>query len=333
MPGRIAYLARGNGFGHAARALPVIDALDPSVEVRLASAGTGVEYLRMRGRPHDDLGIADEDDHGREATEGIQAYLASIPDLSLVVCDELFRVPVLCDLLNVPCVFVSCFLGADEGQDPRQDVMLVGARRIVVPDWASLHTVPAFLDQVEFVGPIVAPISLSRAEARARLGIAADTFVGVVALGGLTENRRTHQRELLAAAIALWTASAPADSPLVVLCDAAELGVTTDDARVSCVSHAASPDPDAYLRAADVVFPSAGSTMLKLARSNVPAVVLREPDWPVGRQHVRYVANRSSVRIGWEGDAWQQVVAVSESSGELTWGEPCDVAKLIAEEL
>ncbi len=331
---RIAYLARGNGFGHAARALPVIDALtelDPTVEVRLASAGTGAEYLRMRGRAHDDLGIADEDDHGQEATERLHAYLASQSDLSLVVCDELFRVPVLCDLLGVPCVFVTCFLGMDPGQDPRQDVMLVGARRIVIPDWPELHAVPPFLDQVEFLGPIVQPIATARAAAREALGIG-ESFVGTVSLGGLTTERRTYQQSLLRAALSLWQRDAPPDSTIYVLCDESELGIDATDPRVRWVGYEATQDPDLYLRAADVVFPSPGSTMLKIARSRIPAVVLREPDWPIGRQHVAYVTGRSSVRVG---DTWATVqAAVTEPTEDsLTWGDTGDLAKLILAEL
>ncbi|MBM7784160.1 hypothetical protein [Tenggerimyces flavus] len=341
MPGRIAYLARGNGFGHAARALPVIDALnrlDPAVEVRLASAGTGAEYLRMRGRGHDDLGFPDEDDHDQDATAKLHAYLASMPELDLVVCDELLRVPALCDLIGVPCVFVSCFLGTDPGQDPRQDIMLMGARRIVIPDWPELHSVPPFLDQVEFLGPIVQPIAMSRAAARQELGIG-DSFVGAVSLGGLTANRLTYQRELLRTALALWEQNAPSDGALYVLCGsavaAAELGIRSDDARVRWIGYESSQDPDLYLRSADVVFPSPGSAMLKVARSGIPAVVLREPNWPVGRQHVQHLAGRSSVHVGWNGDAWTTVTdaGVAPTSEGLWWGEPSDLAKVILAEL
>lgn len=82
-------LIRGHGFGHAARSFRYLEHLREQVTVEVASAGTGSDFLTMKGVKHHRFSYHDTDDMSRDATSEVIAYLEEVrPDF--VVADEIF---------------------------------------------------------------------------------------------------------------------------------------------------------------------------------------------------------------------------------------------------
>ncbi|GAA1331990.1 hypothetical protein [Saccharothrix algeriensis] len=349
MAKEVVYLCRGHGFGHAARALPVLSALRarrPDVRVRVASGTTGLSYLRANGQPCDDLAWTDRLDHSAPVVREVHRYLGrSGDDLALVVSDELAYVPMLCRRMGLPSLFLTCRLGSEKGS-PRLDHALgrVG-REIVIPDWAFAHRVPDFLaDLVTFTGPIAPIIPFDRSRARALVGADPEEYLAVVSWGAPHPAKARLQRKMAASVLDLWRRDRPAGGRLVVLADegetAARLGVDTRVPGVEWPGFRA--DAPAFHRAADVVFASGGSTALELARNRVPTVAFCSSGGSVVPRRLRALERCGLLALS-EGlrpdgvDRLSGLVERATARGaphrgcELRWGDPEQVVDMIVD--
>jgi hypothetical protein len=101
----IVLLARGHGYGHAARDLQIIRGLRqlrPNAEVVLASSASGVEYFRFQGIPCHDLGIEDRRDLGEQAVRRVWGFLQTLRDPDLVIADEWYGLSLLAPVFRLP---------------------------------------------------------------------------------------------------------------------------------------------------------------------------------------------------------------------------------------
>lgn len=272
----ILFLSRGHGFGHAARDLRIIRALEerPGVSVRVMATGSAVAYYKMRGVECIPVDVAD-DDIGEGAAKTLWSALAAVPRPDLVVSDEvMYALPFARTVWHRPCVMLVCALWADYGM-PDGDRFYDAADEVLILDFPR----PACggfgtSAPVDFLGPVVAPFPASRAEARERLGIGEHEFVGVLGLGGM--NTRPESRRMASAAVGSWSAHAPADSRLLVLADRPD---PPDDGAATVHWPGVTNEPETYYRAADVVFGDAmGSAICDLAWNRVPTVALLDAE-------------------------------------------------------
>jgi hypothetical protein len=269
----IVFIARGHGFGHAARDLRLVEAIRrarPDVDLVLASAGSGLEYFRRRSVPCADLGIDDDQDMSPAAGQAVWDFLTTVDAPDLVLVDEVvWALPICRQVLRVPCVLVTDWFYAEIGQ-PGHDHTLNQATEIVVVDFPQAHpdhadiTVP-----LRFTGPLVDRFPANRDEVRRELGVADDTFAAVVTLGGMPE--RPEARGIAELAVRSWAAKARAEDRLFVLAEEPPAAGTATWTGVTSV-------PDKYFRAADVVVvEAAGFTVCELARNAIPVVAVMVP--------------------------------------------------------
>lgn len=268
----IVFLSRGHGFGHAARDLRIINALNatPDVHVDVMSAGTGVTYYRSRGVECVDLGITDENDISRDASWAIWRRLAKTPSpWNLIVTDVLVPVlPFAHHVLQTPVVVLTDWLFADFGQ-PKNDRVFDTAAEIIMLDFPESHPMPpATTAPVHHAGPVVAGFPIGRADARTMLGIAADAFVAVVSVGG--RPGRPEARRMISLARRAWQG---VDGSLFILASPQEQAAGAD----GTVWVGLTAQADLYHAAADVVMvDEMGFTACELVYNRVPVVALSD---------------------------------------------------------
>ncbi|MEU9505938.1 hypothetical protein AB0D32_06625 [Micromonospora sp. NPDC048170] len=275
---RVVVLTRGHGYGHAARDLQIVETIRrtrPDVQLDLASSGTGLRYYRSRNVSCSDLDIPDERDTSEAAGRAVHRYLTTLPRPDLVVTDEvMWALPVCRRLLDVPAVLITDWFYGELGL-PHLDRTLNEATAIVVPDFAAAHPGTAEITvPLHFTGPLVRRFDVDRATARAELGLPADAFVAVVALGGMTD--RPDTRAMLAATLGAWQRHAGADDHLLVLAD--ELPDLAAPRPANLRWAGLTARPEIPFSAADVVVADgAGFTVCELVRNGVPALAMRCP--------------------------------------------------------
>ncbi|GAA0802240.1 hypothetical protein [Spirilliplanes yamanashiensis] len=327
---RVAFITRGHGFGHAARDLLVVEAMrraDPGLDLHLAASGTGAEYYRRRGVAFTDLGIPDERDTGEAAGRAVFAHLTGLPRPDLVVVDEvMWALPICRRVLRTPCVLLTDWFYGEIGL-PALDRTMNQATEIVVTDFPDAHPLPPDITvPVTFSGPIVAPLDLPRADARAALGLDAAAFTGVLTLGGMPD--RPDARAIADLVAAAWRAHAAPGDRLVVLADG------DGDDRVTYAG--VSDEPERWFRAADVVLAdAAGFTVCELTRHGVPTVAVRTGRLSAGVHARLGVLERAGLVSTLDaGDSpaalWAGVTAAVRAeppaAGALAWGDADAVA-------
>ncbi|WP_020576522.1 hypothetical protein [Actinopolymorpha alba] len=338
----IIYLCRGHGYGHASRArliLPALQALAGGPHrVELASAGAGVDYLRMYGITCVDLGIADTEDHSVRAGERIFDYLRGGDKPAVVFSDDLFFVPRMCAGLGIPCVLMMCSFYLTQGK-PQVGVFLGSADHIVLPDWPEVEPIPSRLShKVTAIGPIVPDITVDRQSARAALGIPESAFVATLALGRMYSVKSGILRQAASVVVQAWS-RAPAGSRLLLLFDEREaeqtLGAVPQGPGISLVGR--SNQASTYYRASDVVFSVGGSTTNELVKNAIPtvAVCAKQSD---ERRRVEFLSHHAAVTVA-DGDEaaeelWALVHAAIERgtnpAQDLRWGSPAEIAGFLA---
>jgi hypothetical protein len=342
---RICYLIRGHGYGHAARDLRIIEAiraLSPGVELDIASAGTGVEYLTARGIECTDLQIADDQDLEMSSTWKIWRHLHRTPAPDLVISDELFpAVPFCQNVLEVPCVLMTDLFYQDFGQ-PQHDRLLDGAQEIIVVDFPGSHpqqirtTAP-----VRHVGPVVTEFGPGRRQPGQQAGHQHRTqpLVATASFGGKPE--RPEAQAMLRSTLSAWRRYAAAEDRLRVLVPSEAVDASLSepaDERIEWVGITSTPDR--YYCASDVVITDGlGFTNCELAYNGIPAVAFLFSDaaarFPKSfTRRIRLLADAGAVCLLTDtedqDEVWSAITTAAVSApgnSELQWAMPADVAR------
>lgn len=341
---RIAYLSRGNGYGHAAKDHLIIRSLRKlsDADIVVASSGAGMDYYRMHGWEVTDLQVPDELDHCRASAGSILAFLHGRQPLDLVVADELFYTPEIAAMLNVPCIILTHWFFEEVGS-PSLDTMLNPAASIVILDFAAAHCRSSQLEAslpVHYTGALAEPFCMDRLSARSSLSIGADELITVVTVGAIIARKRCLVRKVLCGAIDAWRHAGAEAGRLVILADRSDhLPTGFDDRAVEWVG--VSREPETYLAAADQVITCATfTTMSTLVRNAVPTVAIVGHENPVDTLHASFFDEKNLlVAIGedfdpldlWDGLSRMRHVrqTLATSSELLSWGSPDDVAAII----
>lgn len=344
----IVFVARGNGFGHAARDLRIMRGLRdlcPGADISLASSGSGLEYFRARGVPCHDLGIADRNDLSEEAARSVWKFLQAVRDPDLVIADEVvWALPFCRRYFDCPRVLLTDWLYADNGL-PQNDPFLDAASEILMLDFAEAHPGPyATRAPITFTGPVVDIFPGDRSSARRHLGLGDDSRVAVVTAGGRTD--RQAGRQIFRLAADAWSAHAGPADILFVLGDP-EDGLTDMPRNVKRLP--ITPCPETYYQAADVVMTQAtGFTSFEVAANGIPVVAMLTSAAQRGLGQIRFrsrLALLESARLavtahlnGPSDLLWEAVAAALElprpnslPPAGVTWATGPDIAtRLVA---
>jgi hypothetical protein len=335
---RICYFIRGHGYGHAARDLRIIEAmraLAPGMDIDIASAGTGVEYLTARGIECTDLEIDDYQDLEMSSTWKIWRHLHRTPAPDLVISDELFpAVPFSKNVLEVPCVLMTDLFYQDFGQ-PQHDQLLDGAEEVIVVDFPGSHPQPIRTRApVRHVGPVVTKFGPGRRQHR--------TLVATASFGGRPDRPET--QAMLRCTLASWRRYAAAEDRLNVLVprDAVDGSLPGDaDQRIEWVGF--TPAPERFYCASDVVITDAlGFTNCELAYNGIPAVAFLVSEaaahFPKSfTRRIRLLADAGAVCLLEDEErtdaVWSAITTAASRAAtipdgtELQWANPADVAR------
>lgn len=338
----IAYICRGNGFGHAAHALPIIKELSatlPSGSVEVASAGCGYRYFSQHGHPCVDLGFLDHEDHSREAIAAVLEYLQSRRDqLELVVIDEFFFGPPLCRRLGLPNVFITHIFGHELGNG-RWDEFLTLADQIILLDFAPAHQIPKFLDRrVKVAGPVLSVPDGSRIEARKHTDLADNAFVAAATWGASNiADKRNAIVHMLDRVQEAWSSIADVDArpqPTLVLLGEPPSGYDLDVDRPDVVWRPFVDDAIMFYRSADVVFTLGGMSMLESIQCGTRALAFKGLPWEA--RGIDYLGEMRAVTVIDDRDGADIVRARmlgSDEAGEkpvLAFAEPAMLAAALA---
>lgn len=333
----IVYLSRGHGYGHAARDRAIVAALRarrPDSTVEIASYGTGLTFYRSHTDPCADLRIDDADDQGALAALAVTAFLRTRRHVHLVVTNEMFTTPAVCQALGLRSVLLTHWFFTELGV-PAMDVALGQADAVILLDFERAHHAPPQLrHRVAFTGAVAEPFRANRPAARRRLGISPGDHVTVLATGAAYPDKMAHMRVVLEKGLDAWrTRPAGGGGHLFVL---SSIPPTVDDPSVHWVSW--TDRPDLYYRAADVVLTNGTfGTMCALARNAVPTVAMVGGPNPVDRLHAEFFAAQGLLTLV-DADIspidLARTVAGARSDGDRTvlpWAAPADVARRLSD--
>jgi hypothetical protein len=350
---KIVVLSRGHGYGHAARDLPVLEAMRarrPNLEITVASSGTGLEYYRSRSVPCADLGIPDDDDQGREAARSVALFLFKLQEESgrpdLVVADEVFSAPKACKILHLDNLLLTHWFFSEVG-NPGDDLVLNDANGIVFLDFAAIHQVPAHIQApVHFTGPLAKQFSTSRDQARQQLGLAPDRLAVVATFGAFRPDKLPDIQTMLHTVLVAWRANARSTDRLFVLAEPGErLGITEVLPEESVEWVGVTKTPELYYAAADLVLTYATLTTLsELARNGVPTVSITGSINPIDNRHAMDFDSLGLIQTAdldvepdqlWSlGQVAMRRQAKGRSVEQTTeWADPASVAMLILSHL
>jgi hypothetical protein len=316
----IVLLARGHGYGHAARDLQIIRGLRqlrPDAEVIVASSGSGVEYFRSHSIPCHDLGIADRHDLSEEAARRVWGFLQTLGDPDLVIADEVvWALPFCRRYFGCPRVLLTDWLYADLGL-PQHDPFLDNASEILVLDFAEAHPGPYDTQApITFTGPVVAQFPGDRNTARKQLGLGTHSRTAVVSAGGVSD--RPDARQIFRHVANAWSTYANPADVLFVLGVGYELPGMPGNIRL--VPH--TPSPEVYYRAADAVVTDAtGLTCCEVVANGIPVVAMITSD---ALRFARLYGHRASLLESARG----AVTAPLDGPIELLWKALTDAMEL-----
>ena len=338
----VVFLTRGHGFGHAARDLRLIRALEdesPGIGVEVLAAGTAVRYYRERGVPCTDLGIPDEADISVKAGWAIWRHLArgaaagAARRWDLLVTDELVpAVPFAHHVLEIPAVVLTDWFFADFGR-PRLDRAFDLAAEVIVLDFAQSHPQPPHTAApVHYAGPLVAGFGTDRERARAALGRGPVGLTAVLSLGGMPDRPET--RRMTAAVFEAWHARAGRDDRLFVLADPGDL-LPDGDGRASppgVTWVGLSAEPERYHAAADAVIVDAmGFTACELVHNGGRVIGLLDEEaverFPASFRHrVRHMAAQGWITAQDPAAGPERIWELISGAGQTAPGRPMPVA-------
>jgi hypothetical protein len=342
---RISYLARGHGFGHAARDHRIINAirsLAPGIDITVASSGTGHQYFRSRGVECADMGFDDAVDQSPEASWKIWRQLYRSPAADLVVSDEVLpAIPFCAKVLEVPCVLITDWSFGDFGR-PEMDRILDDAAEVVMVDFPESHPEPLQTTvRVCHVGPLVddfVPAEPSIAGAPGSLTVVA-SFGGVPGRPGA--------RAMLARTLSAWKRHASPGDRLFVFVPRPP---SDDGGHAIPGVHwvGITAEPDRYYLAADVVLTDGlAFTACELIFNGIPTVsfvteqgaAANASSFSRRAEFLDRIGATRTVRDQDDPDTlWDAIVTAAAKRGSfrpeaMTWARPAETAALLLKHL
>ncbi|MEV2274259.1 hypothetical protein AB0I72_01620 [Nocardiopsis sp. NPDC049922] len=276
---RMLMLARGHGFGHAARDLRVIEAIRaerPDVDIEVLASGSAARYLEMYGEPFTDLGIGDHEDMSPAAGKRIWEVMGRLDPPDLVVADEVvWALPFCVREWRRRAILMTDWFFSEFGQ-PRSDAFLDYAGEILLLDFSVAHPGPfGTSTPIRRFGQVVADFDTDRGASRTSLGLDPDTPAAVLTVGGL--GNRLDNQLISDAVLTTWLEHAPPGHRLYVLGE--PFREVPDDRADDVVWAGFTPAPERYYTAADLVIANAyGTVTCDLVWNGVPVLGMTSPE-------------------------------------------------------
>ncbi|GAA1620350.1 hypothetical protein ACFQY4_24800 [Catellatospora bangladeshensis] len=275
---RVLFLARGHGFGHAARDLRIVRAmraLRPDVAVDVMASGSAAVYLELYGETFADMGIGDHEDMSPAAGRRVWELLDQREPYDLVVADEVVWSLVYCaKRWRRRAILLTDWFYSELGA-PESDPLLDEAGEILLLDFSAAHPGPfGVRTPIQALGPVVGEFGVDRAAARAALGVAAADTVAVLTVGGMT--KMADNAAIAELTVRTWLAHAPAGHRLFVL---AEPFCEVPAERAADVVWAGfTAEPETYYAGADLVVTNANGTVTcDLVWNRIPVLAMTHP--------------------------------------------------------
>ncbi|MEV4414103.1 hypothetical protein [Catellatospora sp. NPDC049609] len=277
-PPRVLLLARGHGFGHAARDLRIVKAmrrLRPDVEIEVMASGSAAVYLDLYGEAFADMGIGDHEDMSPAAGRRIWELLDRYDPFDLVIADEVVWALAFCATRwRRRAILLTDWFYSELGA-PESDPILDQAGEILLLDFSAAHPGPVgFTTPVQAFGPVVEDFGVGRDAARAGLGVAASDTVAVLTVGGMTA--MVDNTAIARLTVRTWLDHAPPGHRLFVL---AEPFCPVPAERAGDVVWAGfTAEPEKYYAAADLVVTNANGTVTSdLVWNRIPVLAMTHP--------------------------------------------------------
>ncbi len=275
---RVLFLARGHGFGHAARDLRIIRAmraLRPEVDIHVMASGSAAVYLRLYRETFADMGIDDHEDMTPAAGKRLWELLERYDPFDLVVADEVVWALVFCvKRWRRRAILLTDWFYSELGS-PESDPIMDQAGEILLLDFAAAHPGPfGFTTPVQAFGPVVGDFGVDRATARAQLEVADGETVAVLTVGGMTA--MADNAAIADLTVRTWLGHAPPGDRLFVL---AEQFCSVPAERAGDIVWAGfTAEPERYYAAADVVVTNANGTVTcDLVWNRIPVLAMTHP--------------------------------------------------------
>lgn len=268
---RILFLARGHGFGHAARDLRIIRAmreLRPDVDITVLASGSAATFLQLHGESFTDMGITDEQDMTPAAAQRVWRLMDELEPFDLTVSDEVvWALPYCARKWGRRAILLTDWFYGELG-NPAGDSFLDHAGEILLLDFSVAHPRPvATTAPITAMGPVVARFDVDRATARRELGVAPDAAMTVLTVGGMSS--MLDNQRIADATVAAHRKHS--DGHLYILADG------TDEAGITWTGY--TDRPELYYSAADVVVSNANGTVTcDLVWNRIPVVAMTHPD-------------------------------------------------------
>lgn len=275
---RVLFLARGHGFGHAARDLRIIRAmrcLRPDVDIHVMASGSAAVYLKLYGETFADMGIGDHEDMTPAAGKRIWELMDQHDPFDLVIADEVVWALAFCATRwRRRAILLTDWFYSELGA-PESDPILDQAGEILLLDFSAAHPGPVgFTTPVQAFGPVVAPFGADRATARAALGVAATDTVAVLTLGGMTT--MVDNTAIADLTVRTWLDHAPPGHRLYVLAE--PFCPVPADRAGDIVWAGFTAEPEKYYAAADLVVTNANGTVTcDLVWNRIPVLAMTHP--------------------------------------------------------
>lgn len=275
---RVLFLARGHGFGHAARDLRIIRAmraLRPDVEIRVMASGSAAVYLDLYGETCIDMGIGDHEDMTPAAGARVWELMGEHDPFDLVIADEVVWSLVFCvQRWRRRAILLTDWFYSELGA-PESDPILDQAGEILLLDFSVAHPGPFGVTRpIQALGPVVEDFRVGRAAARAELGAAASETVVVLTIGGMTA--MVDNAAIAELTVRTWLAHASPGHRLFVLAE--PLCPVPADRAADVVWAGFTAQPEKYYAAADLVVVNANGTVTcDLVWNRIPVLAMTHP--------------------------------------------------------
>lgn len=258
---RVLFLARGHGFGHAARDLRIIRAmrgLRPDVAIEVMASGSAAVYLELYGETFTDMGIDDHDDMSPAAGKRVWELMGRHDPFDLVIADEVVWALVFClQRWRRRAILLTDWFYSELGA-PESDPILDQAGEILLLDFSAAHPGPFQLSTpVQAFGPVVGDFGITRDEARAALGVGASDTIAVLTVGGMTQ--LADNAAIADLTVRTWLEHAPPGQRLFVLAE--RFCPLPADRAGDIVWAGFTAEPEKYYAAADLVVTNANGTV------------------------------------------------------------------------
>lgn len=275
---RVLLLARGHGFGHAARDLRIIRAMRaqrPDVEIQVMASGSAAVYLNLYGEACIDMGIGDHEDMTPAAGARVWELMGEHDPFDLVIADEVVWSLVFCvKKWRRRAILLTDWFYSELGA-PESDPILDQAGEILLLDFSVAHPGPFGVTRpIQAFGPVVEDFRVSREAARAGLGAAESETVVVLTIGGMT--RMVDNAAIAELTVRTWLEHAPPGHRLFVLAE--PFCAVPADRAADVVWAGFTAEPEQYYAAADLVVTNANGTVTcDLVWNRIPVLAMTHP--------------------------------------------------------